>query len=183
MLPDESTPAKFSDNWRLVVEVSETGVRWRKYDGNEMFHELIAVTSLPETTEIVVGTTFPVTVYERERDSGGQWEEWAITEDDYTIPELSAMPEFCGFSWDRISGVQYVGEEVVNGLNTRHYAVSLDGKPWELWVAPNGRPAKLTAWEHSTGLVLTFSGWDETEDVTAPVLTPTPTPTPVPTPT
>ena len=115
------------------------------------------------TTEVVAGTTFPVALYDRRRNSNGQWEEWFVEEQVLTVPGIpdDVVPEFCGFSLDELADLQYVGRETVNGLSTRHYSATLDGEPGELWVASNGSLAKVLASKTGVGFTMTFSRWDE----------------------
>ena len=80
------------------------------------------------------------------------------------LPDV--VPEFCGFSLDELADLQYVGRETVNGLSTRHYSATLDGEPWELWVAPNVSPAKVLASKTGVGFTMPFSRWDEPQSST-----------------
>ena len=177
-LPSAEVPADMTDallNWLWVFEVSETAGRQRQYRGDTMFKEAIVLLPPLTATDIVPGAMIPVTFYRRAFDSNDQWEEWEVVEDEYTVPELrdEMAPEFCGFSLDELTNLQYVGRETVNGLKTRHYSATIDGEPWEMWIASDGRPAKVVASEYGGGFAITFSGWNEPITITAPVVQPT----------
>lgn len=88
-------------------------------------------------------TTYQVTEYVQALGDDNQLGEWTAKETTITGPELLA-DSFCGFAPGELSGLQYVGTETINGINTRHYTATVvdSGSTMDMWIGPNGLPVR-----------------------------------------
>ena len=165
--------------WSMTIEFTPTEFRMLTYDEDGVMRlETIAITTAPPAGS---RSTYGVTTYKRGRDPAGiEWGDWNVE----TLPGLPELSDndFCGYSSDEISNIQYVGLETINEVTARHYTSTVDGRSWEIWVASDGIPVRTKLIDGSTVIVGTFSQ-ERPASITAPVSTPDPEPATTPKPT
>ena len=163
-------------------QVSGTAAQGFIYKNGVLEWEEVNIWTAPASESRTATTETQYTLYNREIDDGGQWGEWETNE--RSVENLpSGLGVFCGFGRDDFHDLQYIGEETVHGILTKKFVgtLELDDDPsqigtWdvrvEFWIDSAGRRVQLkqSMLYHGTGVLVTYSGWNEPNIVSTPVV-------------
>ena len=176
-------------------QVTETSQRRVSYERNTAISERVAIyPTLEADGSRSTATEIEYTAYSRGIGDDGQWGEWTMAEHSEPPPSnIRPGNMFCGFARADFHDLQDLGQETVQGVRTRRFVATIesDGDPaqvgkWdarlELWIDENGRYIQVKDMRpyNGSGILYVFSGWNEPNVITAPVLaTPETTPKPI----
>ena len=183
----------------IEVEVGSAGMHIRDYyEDGTFISESITIwsTPIPSDSGVVGAASNQVrsASFHRNLERDNQWNDWSFSEEEFEISQ--SVNTFCSHSLEKFSDFQYIGQETVNGVLSRHFSgvIDADGDPnnagfldqrWDFWIGLDGRPVRhtITTLASGTSLVATYSGYGEVNVIAAPELTPTPALNPTPAPT
>ena len=189
MVPATGEPRGWTE-----FEASSAGIHLRNYhqDGTFLSERIIIwSTPIPSGSGAAGAASDQgeVAFYDRKLAGENQWGDWEVTINRGRLAIRENTDTFCSHPLDDFSDFQYLGQETVNGVRSRHFSgvIDADGDPdnaglldqrWDFWIGLNGRPVRHTITNLHTGsaLVSTYSGYGEVNVIAAPVLTPTPAP-------